>query len=143
MRETQHKEEEITLYGAPTCPAMLPVRSLLKRAGAPFHYVDITQDAEGRNRVMQINDGYASVPTLVFGDGSTLTEPGIPELRRKLESLGYEAPQPTLWQSLLANPVFATVGAALLLYGVLEGGATWIGIGAGLLAFALLKDRLF
>lgn len=135
------ERDEIILYGTPMCPMIPPARALLERAGAPFQYIDISRDPAAREQVLAINDGYASVPTLVFRDGSTLTEPGISQLKQKLESLGYEAPPPTPWQSIQANPVFAAVGVALLAYGLLDGGWVWAGIGGGLLAFALLKDH--
>jgi hypothetical protein len=46
--------------------------------------VDIRQDEAGRARVREINAGCESVPTLVFPDGSTLTEPSPHALNLKL-----------------------------------------------------------
>ena len=67
--------EKIVLYGSLTCAMAPPVRNILDRAGAAYDYIDITVDRAARQRVIEINRGYASVPTLVFADGSTLTEP--------------------------------------------------------------------
>ena len=102
------------MYGTPTCPMVPPVRGMLNRAQAPFDYVNIAEDAAGKGKVMAINDGNASVPTLVFPDGSTLTEPSTAVLRDKLHSLGYKVPPPNLWQSLreLGVPLVVTMASA-------------------------------
>ena len=42
-------------------------------------------DQEARQELIEINGGYASVPTLVFPDGSKLTEPSFSQIRQKLE----------------------------------------------------------
>lgn len=66
-----------------------PVLHALDTAAVPYSYVDIRQDPEAAGRVRDINGGNESVPTLVFPDGSTLTEPGLGALRQKLGQLGY------------------------------------------------------
>jgi mycoredoxin len=80
---------EITVYGHPTCPGLGPVKGLLAQSKVKFEYVNIHQDSAAAARVRSINNGNESVPTLVFPDGSTLTEPSVGELKAKLESLGY------------------------------------------------------
>ncbi len=84
--------EEIRVYGHSTCPMVPPVLSMLSRTDAKYAYVNIHKDESGRQHVKQINNGYESVPTLVFPDGSTLTEPSTDELRKKLEAIGYDVP---------------------------------------------------
>lgn len=118
-----------------------PVRGMLDRAQAPFDYVNIAEDAEGKGQVMAINDGNASVPTLVFPDGSTLTEPSTAVLRQKLESLGYKVPQPNLWQSLRDNPFYSIMGMAMLLFGAYDGNWVFLALGLGMLAFAVVSSR--
>jgi mycoredoxin len=81
--------EKLILYGHPTCPKVPPVRGLLARSKVDYEYIDIRRDPEAAERVREINRGYESVPTLLFPDGSTLTEPSVKELITKLESLGY------------------------------------------------------
>ena len=131
--------DEITMYGSPTCPMVPPVRGVLRRAQAPFHYVDISRDAAGRARVLEINNGYASVPTLEFPDGSTLTEPSTEALSLKLKKLGYKIPPPTPWQSLTENPFYSLLGAAALIFGLIDGNGVFVAIGVGLLLLLLLK----
>ena len=80
---------EITMYGHRACPAVGPIKGLLKRSNVKFEYIDIHQDSAAAAHVRAINNGNESVPTLVFPDDSTLTEPTVGELKAKLESLGY------------------------------------------------------
>ncbi len=82
--------DAILVYGHPTCPNIGPVRGLLTQSKVKFEYIDIHQDSAAAARVRAINNGDESVPTLVFPDDSTLTEPTVGELKSKLESLGYK-----------------------------------------------------
>ena len=133
--------EKVIMYGTPTCPMVPPVRGVLNRAGAEFDYVNIAEDPDGRGQVMAINDGNASVPTLVFPDGSTLTEPSTAVLRQKLESLGYTVPKPTLWQSLRDNPFYSIMGLAGVVFGLYDGNWVFIGLGLGMMVFAVVSSR--
>ena len=133
--------QKVIMYGTPTCPMVPPVRGMLNRAQAPFDYVNIAEDAAGKGKVMAINDGNASVPTLVFPDGSTLTEPSTAVLRQKLESLGYTVPKPTLWQSLRDNPFYSIMGLAGVVFGLYDGNWVFIGLGLGMMVFAVVSSR--
>ena len=86
------QNQKITVYGHPTCPMVPPVLGMLKQAQAQYDYINIHADETGAERVRQINNGNESVPTLVFPDGSTLTEPSVKALRQKLEAMGYKVP---------------------------------------------------
>ncbi len=138
---TLHTTEKVIMYGTPTCPMVPPVRGMLDRAQAPFDYVNIAEDAESRGKVMAINDGNASVPTLVFPDGSTLTEPSTAVLRQKLQSLGYTVPQPNLWQSLRDNPFFSIMGTAMFLFGLYDGNWVFVALGLALMGYAVIMSR--
>ena len=83
-------QDAIVVYGHPTCPSLGPVKGLLTQSKVKFEYIDIHQDSVAAARVRTINSGNESVPTLVFPDGSTLTEPTVGELKSKLNSLGYK-----------------------------------------------------
>jgi mycoredoxin len=83
-------QDAIIVYGHPTCPNLGPVKGLLTQSKVKFEYIDIRQDSVAAARVRTINNGNESVPTLVFPDGSTLTEPTVGELQSKLKSLGYK-----------------------------------------------------
>ena len=66
-----------------------PVDQVLRRAKAQYEYIDIQRNETARQRVLSINNGNESVPTLVFPGGSTLTEPGPAALRDQLIAAGY------------------------------------------------------
>jgi mycoredoxin len=105
--------DTIIVYGHPTCPGIGPVKGLLTQAKVKFEYIDIHQDSVAAARVRAINNGNENVPTLVFPDGSTLTEPTVGELQSKLESLGYNV---GLVAWLIGNiwPVFFIVAGVLI-----------------------------
>ncbi len=84
--------EQISPYGHSICWMVQPVRETLERYGVEYRYVDILGDEAVRELLRSVNQGFESVPTLVFPDGSTLTEPGGIELEAKLENLGYSSP---------------------------------------------------
>jgi mycoredoxin len=66
-----------------------PVEAILHHHQIDYHYIDIDLSSSGRLQVLEINQGNASVPTLVFPDGSSLTEPSRGTLKAKLHELGY------------------------------------------------------
>jgi mycoredoxin len=82
-------QDAIIVYGHPNCPNLGPVKGLLTQSKVTFDYIDIHQDSDAAARVRAFNNGNESVPTLVFPDGSMLTEPTVGQLQSKLESLGY------------------------------------------------------
>ncbi|WP_083470008.1 glutaredoxin domain-containing protein [Herpetosiphon geysericola] len=82
----------IRMYGHARCPAVPPVRGMLNRAGVPYVYINIHNDPAAAALVRQINHGNESVPTLIFPDESTLTEPTTRQLRERLAQFGYRIP---------------------------------------------------
>lgn len=136
--------EKIVLYGNLLCPMVPPVRSLLERAGAPYDYVDISLDRAARQRVIEINHGNASVPTLVFPDGGTLTEPKLSELTARLEALGHTVFPETFGQRVLIvlqDPKLLTFGLIFLAIGVLAQQPSLL-IAGGILLVVTLLGRL-
>ena len=116
--------ERIILYGTPSCLMVLPVSGILRRASAPFVYIDISKDSSAKEKVRGINNGNESVPTLLFPDESTLTEPSRSELKAKLREYGYEDPGGTVWDAWRENWVFTFLGVAFLLFAA--AGQNWI-----------------
>ena len=87
--------ETVTIYTSYYCLHSRAVVRFLKKNDVPAEIINIDGDHEAREKVMSINRGYASVPTLVFPDGTQLTEPSYKELRAKLN-----LEKPTLSQRL-------------------------------------------
>jgi mycoredoxin len=73
-----------TVFTTPWCGYCMRLKSQLSRAGIDFHEIDIEDHAEGAAVVAQVNDGYLTVPTVVFGDGSALTNPSAAQVRSRL-----------------------------------------------------------
>ncbi len=72
------------LYSTPWCGYCHRLKSQLQREGIDFTEVDIEQDPDAARIVEQANGGNQTVPTLVFSDGSALTNPSVAEVKAKL-----------------------------------------------------------
>lgn len=79
-----NSQTQIILYGTTWCYDSRRARAVLDQNQIPYQWVDIDQDMEGRKYVEQVNNGFRSVPTIVFPDGSMLVEPLNTELKAKL-----------------------------------------------------------
>ncbi|NKQ36958.1 MAG: FAD-dependent oxidoreductase [Chloroflexi bacterium] len=77
-------ETTITLYGAHWCPDCRRSKQFLGEHKIPYNWVDIERDTVAERYVIEINDGRRIIPTIVFADGSTLTEPSNAELAAKM-----------------------------------------------------------
>lgn len=75
---------DITVYGAYWCPDCHRSKSFLGEQQIPYNWVDIEEDAAGERFVIETNNGKRSIPTLTFGDGTTLTNPSNAVLAEKL-----------------------------------------------------------
>ncbi len=75
----------IVLYSSMWCPACWWTKLFLGRHHVPYQELDIDRDPEAAFKVMEINDGHRSVPTLVIEGYGTVTEPSNGELARILE----------------------------------------------------------
>jgi len=58
--------------------------TVLKANGISYDEVDIEQDGAAAEFVGSVNGGNATVPTVKFADGSTLTNPSANEVKAKL-----------------------------------------------------------
>jgi mycoredoxin len=73
-----------TVYSTPWCGYCTRLKRQLKREGISFAEVDIEHDPASEAIVKAANRGYATVPTLVFADGSALTNPRLRDVVAKL-----------------------------------------------------------
>ncbi len=79
--------DALTLYSTPWCGYCHRLKGQLERAGVSFTEVDIEQDPASALIVEQVNGGNQTVPTLVFSDGSALTNPSLAQVQDKLATL--------------------------------------------------------
>jgi mycoredoxin len=78
---------EILVYTTAWCSACWRAKQVMDAMRVNYTEIDISYDEEAAERVMALNRGYRSVPTIIFPDGSHLTEPLTTELMKKLEQL--------------------------------------------------------
>jgi glutaredoxin len=84
-------DQIIIIYGTTWCGGTRRCRRFLDKHGIPYHWVDIDQDELAGRLVESLNQGYRSVPTIVWPDNSQLTEPTEEELAKKLGINLYES----------------------------------------------------
>ncbi|MEJ7635766.1 mycoredoxin [Aeromicrobium sp.] len=75
-----------TMYSTPWCGYCHRLKSQLKREGISFDEVDIEQVPEAVQIVEKANNGNQTVPTLVFADGTALTNPSLAQIKAQLAS---------------------------------------------------------
>jgi mycoredoxin len=75
---------KIRIYSTPWCSDCRLVRRILDEHGAEYELIDIDEDPAAAEEVLRLNNGFRSVPTLIFPDGSVLVEPSRRELLERL-----------------------------------------------------------
>ncbi len=76
-----------TMYSTPWCGYCHRLKSQLEREGITFDVVDIEQHPEAVEIVEKANNGNQTVPTLLYADGSTQTNPSLKQVKEKLAAL--------------------------------------------------------
>jgi mycoredoxin len=79
---------KILMYGTVWCGDTIRAKRLFEKYKVDFDWINIDKDPEGVQRVKEINNGYKSVPTIIFPDGSILVEPDDEILKNKFIELG-------------------------------------------------------
>jgi mycoredoxin len=75
-----------TMYSTPWCGYCHRLKGQLQREGITFDEVDIEAQPEAAAIVEQANGGNQTVPTLVFPDGTALTNPSVAQVKAQLAS---------------------------------------------------------
>lgn len=79
--------ERPTIFTTTWCGYCARLKSQLARAGVGYDEVDIDTHPDAAATVAQINHGNLTVPTVLFGDGSALTNPSVRQVSTKLAEL--------------------------------------------------------
>lgn len=79
-----NKKKIIKFYGATWCSDCRKSKQFLDDNKAEYEYINLDENPDAADEVVRINNGYQSIPTIVFPDGSVLTEPTNEELKLKL-----------------------------------------------------------
>lgn len=74
------------MYTTNWCGYCRRLKSQLGREGIDFTEVNIEEHPEAVSIVEQANGGNQTVPTLVFADGSALTNPSVAQVQEKLDA---------------------------------------------------------
>ncbi len=76
-----------TMFTTPWCGYCHRLKSQLDREGIAFDMVDIEREPSAAEVVERANGGNQTVPTLLFADGSTLTNPSVAQVKERLAAL--------------------------------------------------------
>lgn len=75
---------ELTMYSTTWCGYCRRLKLQLNEAGIAYREVDIERDPEAAAFVERVNGGNQTVPTLLYPDGSTATNPSFAEVKAAL-----------------------------------------------------------
>ena len=74
----------VTMFSTTWCGYCRRLKSQMQREGIEFTELDIELEPDRAEFVMSVNGGNQTVPTLLFADGSAVTNPSIHEVRARL-----------------------------------------------------------
>ena len=78
---------DLVVYSTTWCPFCHRLKAGLDDAGVVYREVDVDRDDAAAALVTEINHGNRVVPTVVFADGSSLTNPAASEVTERLAAL--------------------------------------------------------
>ena len=76
--------DELIMYTTSWCGYCVRLKRVLDQEGIPYSEVNIELDEPAADFVMSVNGGNRTVPTLLFPDGTALTNPTPAQVRDQL-----------------------------------------------------------
>jgi mycoredoxin len=76
--------EGVTMFSTTWCGYCRNLKSQLDREGIPYTEVNIEEVEGTAELVASVNGGNQTVPTLIFPDGSTATNPSLADVKARL-----------------------------------------------------------
>jgi mycoredoxin len=76
----------LTMYTTSWCGYCVRLKKQLEREGVPFEEVNIERDPEAAALVERLNEGNQTVPTVLFPDGTALTNPSFQTVLTKIRA---------------------------------------------------------
>jgi len=76
--------EQFTMYSTPWCGYCHRLKGQLNREGISFAEVDIESQPGAADLVERANKGNQTVPTLIFADGTAMTNPSLTQVKAQL-----------------------------------------------------------
>lgn len=75
---------QIVMYATEYCSDCIRAKAFFEANNIEYLRVSLEGNQKAVEFVMSINNGYRSVPTIIFPDGSVLVEPSLKELGEKI-----------------------------------------------------------
>jgi mycoredoxin len=85
----------LTVYTTSWCGPCRRLKGQLSREGIAFQEIDVERDPEAEAFVISVNGGNRVVPTVVFPDGTSATNPSVIEVKARLAAAQNAAPAPS------------------------------------------------
>ncbi len=79
--------ERVTMYCTQWCAFCRRLKSQLARDGIEVAEIDIERDEAAAEYVISVNGGNMTVPTVVFPDGTAMTNPSAAQVKERLRGL--------------------------------------------------------
>ncbi|MFH0519778.1 mycoredoxin [Streptomyces sp. M41] len=74
----------VTMYSTTWCGYCQRLKKQLDREGIAYTEINIEHDPQSASFVEKANGGNQTVPTVLFADGSTLTNPSLAQVKQKI-----------------------------------------------------------
>jgi len=74
----------LTMYTTTWCGYCSRLKAMLQREGIEYQEVNIESDDHAAELVMSVNGGNRTVPTVVFPNGTALTNPTLAQVKAEL-----------------------------------------------------------
>ncbi|ACZ91008.1 mycoredoxin [Streptosporangium roseum] len=74
----------LTVYTTTWCGPCKRLKSQLTREGISYQEIDIERNPDAAQFVMSVNNGNQTVPTVLFEDGTAVTNPSVREVKARL-----------------------------------------------------------
>ena len=76
---------KIIVYGADWCSDCIRTKFYLDSKKIPYVYINIDNDKKSAEKVEKMNNGYKSIPTIAFPNGTIIVEPTNKELKTAID----------------------------------------------------------
>ena len=83
--------QPLTMFTTNWCAFCRRLKSQLAAEGIEIAEVNIEEEPDAADYVMTVNGGFQTVPTLLFPDGSTMTNPSVAAVKHRLGELAASA----------------------------------------------------
>ena len=87
MSEPVTMNTTVTMYTTQWCAFCRRLKSQLARDGIEVTEVDIERDEAAATFVVSVNGGNMTVPTILFSDGTAMTNPSAAQVKERLRGL--------------------------------------------------------